>query len=110
MHLPQLSVPLGTYTGWNLRQPKIGASEATFVNIGSTFPFALTRADRNRTGDPRLSIEERYKGEKDYLAKTEAAAREMVKQRFLVERDVPHILDWAKDRWQALTSPVQAKN
>lgn len=110
VHLPQLSVPLGTYTGWNLRQPKIGASEATYVNIGSTFPFALTRADRNRTGDPRPSIEERYKGEKDYLAKTEAAAREMVKQRYLVERDVPHISDWAKDRWQALTSPVQAKN
>jgi hypothetical protein len=110
VHLPQFSVPLGTYTGWNLRQPKIGASEATYVNIGSMFPFARTRAERNASGDPRPSIEERYKGEQDFLAKTEAAAREMVKQRFVLERDVPHILELARDRWRALENPVQAKN
>ena len=110
VHLPQFSVPLGTYTGWNLRQPKIGASEATYVNIGSMFPFALTRADRNATGDPRPSIEERYKGEQDFLAKTEAAARELVKQRYVLERDVPHILDLARARWRALENPVQARN
>ena len=109
VHLPQLSVPLGTYTGWNLRQPKIGASEATYVNIGSTFPFALTRAERTGSGDPRPSIEERYKGEADFLAKTEAAARELVKQRYIVERDIPHIVDLAKDRWRALTSQESAK-
>ena len=110
VHLPQFSVPLGTYTGWNLRQPKIGASDATYVNIGSMFPFALTRADRSATGDPRPSIEERYKGERDFLAKTEAAARELVKQRYVLERDVPHIVDLARDRWQRLNNPVQARN
>jgi len=109
VHLPQLSVALGTYTGWNLRQPKIGAPDATYVNIGSTFPFALTRAERTGSGDPRLSIEERYQSEKDYLAKTEAAARELVKQRYVLERDVPHIVDFARDRWQALTNQVQAR-
>jgi hypothetical protein len=109
VHLPQLSVPLGTYTGWNLRQAKIGASDATYVNIGSTFPFALTRAERNASGDPRPSIEERYKGEADFLAKTEAAARDLVKQRFIVERDIPHIVDLAKDRWRSLTSQQSAK-
>jgi hypothetical protein len=109
VHLPQLSVPLGTYTGWNLRQPKIGAPDATYVNIGSMFPFALTKADRNSSGDPRPSIEERYQGEKDFLAKTEAAARELVKQRYVLERDVPHIVDLARERWETLTNPVQAK-
>ncbi len=110
VHLPQLSVPLGTYTGWNLRQPKIGASDATYVNIGSMFPFALTKADRSASGDPRPSIEERYPGgEKEFLTKTEAAARELVKQRYVLERDVPHILDLARDRWRALENPVQAK-
>jgi len=109
IHLPQVSVPLGTYTAWNLRNPKIGAPDATYVNVGSTFPFALTKAEREASGDPRRSIEERYKDEQDFLAKAEAAARELVKQRYVLERDVPHIVDLAKDRWQALTSQVQAK-
>ena len=109
VRLPQHSVPLGTYTGWNLRQPKIGASEATYVNIGSTFPFALTKAERTASGDPRPSIEERYKGQADFLAKTEAAARDLVKQRFIVERDIPHVMELAKERWAALTSSVSAK-
>jgi len=73
------------------------------------FPFALTKADRNSSGDPRPSIEERYQGEKDFLAKTEAAARELVKQRYVLERDVPHIVDLARERWETLTNPVQAK-
>ncbi|HEV2200351.1 MAG TPA: alpha/beta hydrolase domain-containing protein [Bryobacteraceae bacterium] len=109
IHLPQVSVPLGTYTAWNLRSPKIGAPDATFTNIGSTFPFALTKAERDRSGDPRPSIEERYQSEKDYLAKTEAAARELVKQRYVLERDVPHIVDFAQERWRTLTSQEQAR-
>ena len=109
LHLPQLSVPLGTYTGWNLRQPKIGAPEETYPQIGSTFPFARTRAERTRSGDPRPSIEERYQSEKDFLAKTEAVARDLVKQRYALERDVPHMVDLASERWNALMSPVQAK-
>jgi hypothetical protein len=109
VHLPQLRVPLGTYTGWNLRQPKIGASDATYVNIGSTFPFALTRAERASSGDPRPSIEERYKSEADFLAKTETAARELATQRYVLERDIPGIVDLARDRWRALTSQESAK-
>jgi hypothetical protein len=110
VHLPQFSVPLGTYTGWNLRQPKIGAPTATYVNIGSMFPFARTKADRMASNDPRPSIEERYQGEKDFLTKTEAAARELAKQRYVLESDIPRIVDLARERWQKLTNPVQAKN
>ena len=102
VHLTQLAVPLGTYTGWNLRQAKIGASDATYVNIGSTFPFALTKAEREAAHDTRRSIEERYKNEVDFLAKTEAAAHELVKQRFVLGRDVPRIMELAKTHWREL--------
>jgi len=102
VRLPQLSVPLGTYTAWNLRQPKIGAPDTTFTNIGSVFLFAQTKAQREKSGDPRLSIEERYKGEQDYLGKTEAAARDLVKQHYLLERDIPQIIEHARERWQSL--------
>jgi len=74
------------------------------------FPFAVTRAERIASGDPRLSIEERYQGEKDYLARTEAAARELVKQRYVLDRDVPRMVDLARERWRALVSQTQAKN
>ena len=104
-----MSVPLGTYTAWNLRQPKIGAPDATYGTIGSTFPFALTRAERNASGDPRPSIEERYQGEKDFLTRTEAAARELVKQRYVLYRDVQNIVDLARERWRALMSHGSAQ-
>ncbi len=58
---PMIQVPLGTYTGWNLRKPEIGSPEEMFSMVGSTFFFPKTKAEKRKTGDPRLSIEERYK-------------------------------------------------
>ncbi len=110
VHLTQLTVPLGTYTGWNLRQAKIGASDATYVNIGSTFPFALTKADREAAHDTRRSIEERYKSEADFLARTQLAAHDLAKQRFILNRDIPHIMELAKTHWRELHAQVSAKN
>ena len=53
-------MPLATHTGWNLRHPDIGGAEQLLVFAGATLPFARTRAEREATGDPRPSIEERY--------------------------------------------------
>ena len=55
---------------------------------GSFIPFARTKAEREKTGDPRLSIEERYSSRDDYLSKVKQAAEELVRQRFLLEGDV----------------------
>ena len=60
IRLPDLTVPLATYAGWNLRHPDSGAPGQIMPQIGSTIPFPATREDREATGDPRLSIEERY--------------------------------------------------
>lgn len=109
VHLPELSVPLGTYTAWNLRSPKIGAPDSTYVNIGSFFAFSTSRAERQRASDPRLSVEERYRGEQDYLSKTEAAARQLVKQRYLLERDLPDVLENARQHWESLMGASSTK-
>jgi hypothetical protein len=66
--------------------------------------FPRTRADRDKSGDPRLSIEERYKDEQEYLGKIEAAAHELAKQRFLLEGDVPQVVAKAKQRWEQLAA------
>lgn len=99
---PEVSVPLGTFTGWNLRDPATGAPKTLAANWGAFFAFAKTRSDRINTGDPRLSIEERYRDRASYLARISTAARELVKQGFLLDRDVPRIVEQAGSRWDAL--------
>src|SRR5690242_19832297 len=100
--MPELRVPLATYTGWNLRDPKIGGAEGLYALQGSMIPFARTKAEREKAGDPRPSIEERYKDEAEYMRWIEATTRELVKERFILERDVPLVTARAKSRWAAL--------
>lgn len=69
---------------------------------GSYIPFPLTRADRERTKDPRLSIEERYKDRQDYLGKVAEAARELTQKGYLLDEDLPRILEQAGRHWDHL--------
>ena len=109
IRLPDQIVPLATYTGWNLRDPKVGAPNAMFDMVGSMIPFARTRAEREKSGDPRLSIEERYSSREEYLKKVEGAAQPLVRQGLLLERDVPKFLEKAGARWDMLTGPSGTK-
>jgi hypothetical protein len=94
-----LRVPVATYTGWNLRTPAIGSPDLLYDMVGSFIPFARTKAERTRSGDPRPSIEERY-GDKDgYMTKVSEAASALVRERFLLERDVPGVKAEAAARW-----------
>ena len=68
---------------------------------GSTLPFPLTRAERERSGDPRASIAERYASREDYLARVRAAALALVKERYLLEDDVETSLAFAARLWDA---------
>ena len=104
IRLPELRFPLATYMGWNLRSPSVGAPTEQFPLIGSMIAFPKTRAEREKSGDPRLSIEERYKDQQEYLDKIESAARELAKQRFLLDADVPQVVAKAKLRWEQLTT------
>jgi hypothetical protein len=102
IRLPELRVPLATYMGWNLRNPSVGAPTEQYPLIGSMVAFPRTRAEREKSGDPRLSIEERYKDQQEYLDKIEAAANDLAKQRFLLEADIPQVVARAKQRWEQI--------
>ena len=82
--MPEIQAPLATYTGWNLRAQEIGAPDELFSMQGSWIPFARTKAEREKAGDPRLSIAERYAGRDEYLSKFEAAAKALVTAGFLL--------------------------
>ena len=97
-----LAVPLATYAGWNLRHPDSGAPGQIMPQIGSTIPFPATREDREATGDPRPSIEERYASKEDYLARVEDTAQDMVYEGYLLSEDIPTVMEQASQRYDAL--------
>jgi len=109
IRLPDQLVPLATYTGWNLRDPGIGAPDAMFDMVGSMIPFARTREEREKSGDPRPSIPERYASREEYLRQVEAAAQPLVHEGLLLERDVPKYIEKASARWDLLTSASGTK-
>jgi len=90
----EIAVPTATYTGWGLR--KGGAAGDGCDHIGQRIPFASTRADRERTGDPRPSLEERYPSHDNYVAQVTRAAQALVEQRFLLPEDADHYIQDAQ--------------
>ncbi len=99
IRMPEIRIPLATYTGWNLRSPTIGAPDELYSMAGSWIPFPRTIVERERRKDPRLSVEERYPSKRDYLEKITDAAQRLVREGFLLDVDVPRIRDRAAAEW-----------
>jgi hypothetical protein len=104
IRLPELSVPLATYTGWNLFNERSGPTHVVSSMQGSFIPFARTRADRERGKDPRRAIEERYATRDQYLALIRKAADEGVAAGYLLRDDVARIVEQAAARWEYATA------
>jgi hypothetical protein len=82
IRLPDVSVPLATYTGWALRSG-VWANDGC-EGSGQYIPFPQTAADRISTGDPRLSVEERYPTYRHYAEKVTDAIDDLVRERLLL--------------------------
>jgi len=79
-------LPLGTYTGWNpIGSGPLAGREGSLA--GGYMPFAKTRAARLASGDPRLSIEERYPNFKSYYLAATIEANKMINERLLLPED-----------------------
>jgi hypothetical protein len=107
VRMPEIEVPLATYTGWNFRAKENGAPNEIIPLTGSFIPFAPTKAERLKNGDPRLSIAERYPSRAAYLGKVKAAAQRLVKERYLLAQDVDPIVSHAGTVWDGLTAKSQ---
>jgi hypothetical protein len=101
VRLPDVAVPLASYTGWNLRHPDTGAPDELLLRSGATLRFPCTAAQRIQTGDPRRSIEERYASKEDFLERVREEAAALVEERYLLEADVEPIVQQAGLRWDA---------
>jgi len=96
VRLPDLAVPFGTHGGQNIPH--------TFLCslAGSYSAFAITKVQRESSGDARLSIEERYRDRDDYVNRIRVAARNLIQSGFLLPEDAAIIVQ------SAATNPIFA--
>jgi len=91
VRLPDVQVPLGTYTGWALRA---GPQEGDGCEgSGQYIPFAKTKAERLASGDPRLSLEERYPDVETYTSMLHKAIENLQRAGFLLPFDAEKMLN-----------------
>ena len=101
--LPEIAVPLAAHTGWTLRHPDIGGEQQLLMFAGGTLPFPRDPAQRQASGDPRLSIRERYASRDDYLSRVREAAHSLAQQRYLLDEDIEPSVDIAAAMWDRFT-------
>ena len=102
IRLPDQAVPIGTLTGWNFRSAATGNPKVIVPLLGSLIPFAKTPADR--AGDPRKSLDERYRGKSDYLGRVTEVGLGLVKQGYVLREDLPFLLERAAAGWDWVTA------
>jgi hypothetical protein len=94
LRLPDIVVPVGTYTGFNLYKSPFPAGEMCDRD-GSFLAFARTDVDR-ASGDNRKSLAARYGDRTRYAAQVAAAARQLVHDRLLLPEDAERTITEAK--------------
>ncbi len=92
----QSLVPLGSYLGWNVTADGFYKGQGCGFS-GGYIPFAKTRAERVASGDPRPSLEERYRTHGAFVAKVRVAADRLVGERLLLKADADRIVGQAAD-------------
>jgi hypothetical protein len=72
---------------------------------GSFLPFPQSKAERVEKHDPRKSIAERYATKQEFMEKVTASANELVKSGYLLEQDVPKVVERSAAEWDYLVKP-----
>ncbi|WP_375782565.1 alpha/beta hydrolase domain-containing protein [Silvibacterium bohemicum] len=103
VRLPEITVPLATYAGWNLRDPSIGAPDLRVAFEASYIPFAKTAAERKKASDPRKSIAERYANHDDYSARYKDAVDDLIRRRWILPEDRAALLQRGEQEWSEAT-------
>jgi hypothetical protein len=101
--MPEVAVPLATFTGWNQRDPKNGAPDQLVDFTGSYLPFAKTKNDRDRLNDPRLRSKSGIRAGSSTWEKSLTAALKLVKGGYLLADDLPRIIERLMQHWEYAT-------
>jgi hypothetical protein len=97
--IPDIAVPLGTFTGWNYHLPVYSNLDYLAGLVGSFTPFSRTAEQRKSSGDARPSLAERYPDRDAYLGRVRTAAKSLASRRLLVPDDIEAIVAESASRW-----------
>ena len=103
VRMPEVVVPLATYTGWNLFNAESGPPDEISSMVGSFVPFPKTAAEAQAAGDPRRSVMERYSSREDYLGQFTEAALDLIEAGYLLGEDLPALTRHALELWDHVT-------
>lgn len=92
---PLLEVPIGTFTGWNIRRRGYGEPELASA-IGSMLMLATTAGERVSSGDERPSFEELHGTHDEFVAKVEVICGKRVAERLFLEEDADQFIKGAR--------------
>jgi hypothetical protein len=109
VRLPELFAALATYAAWNMRDPSIGAADQRVAFETSWIPFAKTLAERQESGDPRKSIEERYQGREAYLDRYADALNNLIRSRWILPEDRDALITRGEQEWDLTTGSTVAE-
>jgi hypothetical protein len=93
---PLHQAPLGSYLGWNVTASGVFKGRSC-QNAGGLLPFAKTKAERLASGDPRLSLEERYRDHTEYVEAVKAAVNRLSQEHFLLPDDAARLIRQAQE-------------
>ncbi|HEY8163755.1 MAG TPA: alpha/beta hydrolase domain-containing protein [Methylocystis sp.] len=83
LRLPDHALPVATFTGFGAQKDKNGPACAAGVAI----PFPSAKSDREKTGDSRSSLVERYGSRAYFVATMRVVADRLIKERLLLKED-----------------------
>jgi hypothetical protein len=104
LRLPDITVPLGTYTGWNLFNAATGAPDRVSAADGSFVPFTRNENERIAASDPRPSIAERYPKRDAYIEAYAAAALALANKELIIGSDINGMVERAGRFYDRVTA------
>lgn len=95
IRLPDIAVPLATYTGWNLFAKPFPVNKLADRD-GAYSPFPLSKQDQLATKDPRQAIQTRYPSHKEYVAQVKKVTEQLMKEGYLLQEDAFNYINQAQ--------------
>ena len=91
----EIAVPLGTYTPWALRIGLPGAQQEIRDFYGTWLPLS----NQPNAADTRPLLKSRYENKNDYLEQAKRAAKSLTQAGYLLDEDIPRVLERAAQTW-----------
>ena len=99
IRLPDITQPVATHAGWNIRSPETGSPDQQIPMQGFSRWLPANRDERAATGDPRQSIRERYADRDAYVRAARKDAERLAADGYILPEDVDLVVQNATARY-----------